>query len=57
MLRDLKTENEDIFWQKFNAGRDKQKWYYESLVESLKDLEGIKMYKDFKLAVTELFDD
>ncbi len=43
-------------WDKFNAPYEKQRWYYQSLVDSFKDLEGHKVYKDFKEAVKILFD-
>lgn len=55
MLRELKTEDQATFWDKFNAEREKQKWYYESLVESLKDLEGLKMYEELKNTVDQIF--
>ena len=35
--------------------REKQKWYYESLVKNLQELEGLKMYEELKEAVRELF--
>ncbi|SIQ01123.1 HD domain-containing protein [Halanaerobium kushneri] len=54
ILRDLKTESGD-FWQRFSAPKDKQKWYYESLVYSLKELDGLKMYTEFKSVVAEIF--
>lgn len=54
ILRDLETEPED-FWQRFSAPKSKQKWYYQSLVASLKELEGLKMYGEFKEVVDEIF--
>ncbi|PTV99813.1 HD domain-containing protein [Halanaerobium saccharolyticum] len=54
ILRDLEAEPED-FWQRFSAPKSKQKWYYQSLVESLKELEGLKMYAEFKEVVAEIF--
>lgn len=47
----------DKLWNRFNAPYEKQKWYYENLVQSLKELEELKMYKQFKEAVDYLFDD
>jgi (p)ppGpp synthase/HD superfamily hydrolase len=55
MIRDLENEDAKTFWNKFNAERKAQKWYYESLVDSLKELEGIEMYEEFKRAVNDLF--
>jgi (p)ppGpp synthase/HD superfamily hydrolase len=54
ILRDLDKESAD-FWQIFNAPKEKQKWYYQSLVCSLKELEGLKMYDEFKKVVAEIF--
>ncbi|SHK11567.1 HD domain-containing protein [Paramaledivibacter caminithermalis] len=45
----------DKLWDRFNAPYEKQKWYYYSLIDSLKDLEEFKMYKQFKEAVDYLF--
>ncbi len=54
MIRDYDVIKDEL-WQRFNRGYEKQKWYYQSLVESLKDLEGLKMYDQFKDCVEELF--
>ncbi len=54
-LRGLETEDPEEFWSRFNAGKDEQKWYYQSLVESLKELDGMKMYNEFKEVVDRLF--
>jgi (p)ppGpp synthase/HD superfamily hydrolase len=54
ILRDYEEDPEN-FWQRFSAPKKKQQWYYESLVESLKDLEGLKMYCEFKAVVAEIF--
>ncbi|RAK05044.1 HD domain-containing protein [Halanaerobium saccharolyticum] len=54
ILRDLEKESEG-FWQRFSAPKKKQQWYYESLVVSLKELEGLKMYGEFKEVVSEIF--
>ena len=55
MLRDLETEDPEEFWSRFNAKKECQKWYYESLVESLEELEGMQMYNEFKEVVERLF--
>ncbi|RKD21647.1 metal-dependent phosphohydrolase [Caminicella sporogenes] len=54
MIKDYKKMGEKL-WDKFNAPYDKQKWYYKSLVKSLKELDGYEMYEEFKEAVEELF--
>lgn len=45
----------DKLWDRFNAPYEKQKWYYQGLIESLKELEEFKMYRQFKEAVSYLF--
>ena len=30
------VKHRDAFWQRFNRGKDKQVWYYTSMVESLR---------------------
>ena len=55
MLRDLETEDPKEFWDRFNAKKECQKWYYQSLVESLKELDGMKVYNEFKEVVDRLF--
>lgn len=45
----------DRLWDRFNAPYEKQKWYYHSLIQSLKGLDEFKMYKQFKQAVNYLF--
>lgn len=45
----------DRLWDKFSAPYEKQKWYYHSLVEGLKDMDGFKMYRQFKEAVNYLY--
>jgi len=54
MIRDY-DEIGDELWTIFNRGYEKQRWYYQSLVDSLSELEGVKMYEQFKLAVNYLF--
>ena len=54
ILRDFEDEPEN-FWQRFSAPKKKQQWYYESLVSSLKELEGLKMYAELKEVVAEIF--
>lgn len=37
-LRSIRTDLEehgDMIWQRFNRGKEKQQWYYESIVKSL----------------------
>ncbi|NBG87155.1 bifunctional (p)ppGpp synthetase/guanosine-3',5'-bis(diphosphate) 3'-pyrophosphohydrolase [Isachenkonia alkalipeptolytica] len=45
----------DQLWDRFNAGFTDQQWYYDSLVESLKDMESYAMYQEFKETVQRIF--
>lgn len=54
ILRDLEDEQDNL-WQRFSAPKSKQQWYYEALVESLKELDGLKMYCEFEEVVAEIF--
>jgi len=48
---------EDL-WQRFNAGKKEQSWYYRGLVESLNKGEFAKtdLFHDFELKVSYVFD-
>jgi len=54
MARDLDKEGEKL-WKRFNAGYDKQKWYYTELVKSLENLKGNEIYNEFKKTVDGIF--
>ena len=45
----------DKLWERFNRGYEKQKWYYENMVDSLQVLESMEMYEEFKIVVNKLF--
>lgn len=46
----------DKVWKKFNAGYEEQRWYYQELVEVLKELEAFSMYGELKTLVEKLFE-
>lgn len=48
-------KEKDSFWNRFNAGYEDQKWYYQSLVHSLSELGDTAMYKEFKQKVEQVF--
>lgn len=52
--RDYKDMKDEL-WKRFNAGYEDQKWYYESLVDSLASLKDYDMYKEFKKRVEQVF--
>ncbi len=43
------------FWERFNAGVEDQRWYYESLVDSLSALSDLTQYKEFARLVKRVF--
>lgn len=45
----------DRLWERFNAGFEDQKWYYEGLVDSLGDLATYPMYQELQAVVEEIF--
>ncbi len=45
----------DQLWERFNAGVEDQKWYYDGLVESLKDLQSYEMYQELQEVVQQIF--
>ena len=59
-MRSIFKDYRDIgnkVWDRFNAGYDKQKWYYINLVKSLKtlSLEEYRMYYEFRDKVGAIF--
>lgn len=54
MIRDYDLIG-DALWDRFKRGYDKQNWYYSNLMNSLGELEGLKMYGQFQKAVKYLF--
>jgi (p)ppGpp synthase/HD superfamily hydrolase len=59
IARDYRTMGDRV-WQRFRRGREDQKRYYESLVESLRMQSAPpayqELYKEFKRTVREVFD-
>ena len=45
ILRDLRAEG-DVTWQRFNAGRDDQLWYYRALVDAFRTAGGTEELVD-----------
>ncbi len=42
-------------WERFNAGFEDQKWYYDGLVDALADLEEYPMYQELQAVVDGIF--
>jgi hypothetical protein len=57
-LRDIQRDlilSENV-WEKFNEGRDKQKWYYQGLQKELQLIIGDEpIYKEFSKRVGKVF--
>jgi myo-inositol-1(or 4)-monophosphatase len=52
--RDYSAEGEKL-WERFNAGKDKQAWYYRELVDCLAPLEVYPAYREFRELVSGVF--
>lgn len=55
MYADLQEQGEKL-WERFNASKDDIKWYYESIVNALTDLQQYKMYEELAETVKAVFD-
>lgn len=53
-LYDYKQIGEKL-WERFNASKEDQSWYYHSIVNALKPIEGMKMYEELKDTVNQLY--
>lgn len=58
LISDIRIEGEG-FWDKFNAPKEKQQWYYRSMLEAFatgpQNITDTRTYRDFKECVDELF--
>ncbi|TWE04981.1 HD domain-containing protein [Neobacillus bataviensis] len=45
----------DEIWSKFNAGKEKQEWYYNHIVDSLKSQNSFSLVEELEKAVHNLF--
>ena len=58
LISDVKMEGEG-FWDKFNAPKKEQEWYYRSMLEAFatgsQNIAETRVYRDFKECVEELF--
>ncbi len=45
----------DEVWKRFNKGKEDQGWYYNSLASSMKALNGIPAFEEYKRLVKEVF--
>lgn len=47
---------EEALWDKFNAGKEQQHWYYRSIADSLRQVEHTPEYKEFDGLISSVFD-
>lgn len=55
MINDYEQYGEEI-WTRFNASKEKQKWYYSTIVTSLKYTNSFPLADELEEAVKRLFD-
>ena len=49
-------KSNDTFWQKLNQkDKNMHKWYYESVLRSVKELEGTQAYSEFSYLLNSIF--
>lgn len=54
IIRDYELVGEEV-WERFNAGKDQQKWYYTNVVESLAAQSTFELLTELKDEVDRLF--
>jgi (p)ppGpp synthase/HD superfamily hydrolase len=54
IINDYEKEGEDV-WFRFNRGKNDQKWYYSSLVESLRSSGSFPLVEELEKEVNRLF--
>ena len=45
----------DAFWTKFNAGKEKQQWYYTSLANAFRHTTQTREYAEYRALLAEVF--
>ena len=45
----------DKLWERFNAPKDKLKWYYEGILKSLSDIQDTRMYTELSQLIIKVF--
>ena len=54
MESDCQKEGENI-WKRFNRGKEKQRWYYKSIIDNLTPIKDTSMYKKLEVAFASVF--
>lgn len=58
-MRSIQREYEmmkDDLWEKFNAGKDKQHWYYQSIADTMSQIRDTHEFKEFEQLIRETFE-
>lgn len=55
IFRDYEVQGEKL-WEKFNAGKELQHWYYNSIAESLSQVKHTKEYKEYRDLIKKVFE-
>lgn len=55
ILKDYEVEKEQL-WSKFNAGKEQQHWYYNSIAESLYQVRDTNEYREYKGLIKKVFE-
>lgn len=55
-LYEALEKNGESAWDMFKRGKEKQAWFYKSLLVSLKDIDDTQIYKDFEKLVYNIFE-
>ncbi len=54
ICRDYEVQKEKL-WDKFNAGKESQHWYYNSIAESLHQVKDTNEYKEYRDLIKSVF--
>jgi len=54
LRENLKSDGESV-WKRFKGTRQETKWYYESMIDTMKELEDYNMYKALKKVFVKVF--
>ena len=55
IFRDYQVENENL-WNKFNAGKESQHWYYQSIAESFSQVKDTNEYREYQDLIRRVFE-
>lgn len=56
IARDYEVENEKL-WDKFNAGKESQHWYYQSIAEAFSQVKNTNEYREYQNLIRIVFEE